>query len=471
MESTEVAPGRRVLIVEDDCDVSEFYAFLLQRAGYVIATAPDGRIGLQRLVEFRPDVVVCDVMMPEMDGLEFLRRLPSTVSPPPPVVSNSGFDSCEKHAMAQGAFMFLQKPVDANDLGRRRRHCHPSRADGQEHGRAAAGARSRSARARGERRCRLHGAHRRRPLVDPAQPRRARGLGPLVLRLRDRVRQPLRRRNGARAGRLRRSDVRARHVDRARPHLLRRGRQLRLVAVAQRRAAEPVILQPSGGARRLPLLRRHPADHARRRRRREPLSHGPRDARVRRREHADPGAHRARAVAAAGPALRPPGERRAPLLGARAVRTRDPARDHRRRAAARQSQRRRRRAGDRGARQDGCGCRRRLDRRPVRADSRAALRHRPIRANVAGAVRPLDPSARRRRNGGARAARRPRLRACRRGRDRVAPGRAGRVDAVGERARAAGRRGARAGPHARRRRRRARRATRRRRAERSAFGA
>ena len=63
-----------MLVAEDDRSVRELIAEVLIDAGYSVATASDGRIALSTCEEFRPDVVVLDLMMPTMDGLPFLRE-------------------------------------------------------------------------------------------------------------------------------------------------------------------------------------------------------------------------------------------------------------------------------------------------------------------------------------------------------------------------------------------------------------
>jgi CheY-like chemotaxis protein len=62
-----------VLLVDDDADGREVIAQYLTRAGYLVQPAPNGRSALMSLVADVPDVVILDLMMPEMNGVEFLR--------------------------------------------------------------------------------------------------------------------------------------------------------------------------------------------------------------------------------------------------------------------------------------------------------------------------------------------------------------------------------------------------------------
>ena len=83
--------GPLVLIVDDSAAIMDAYHFVLVQAGYRVATAPDGAVGLQLAKELRPSIVILDMGMPKVDGLEFLERLPREVSAPlPPVIVNSG---------------------------------------------------------------------------------------------------------------------------------------------------------------------------------------------------------------------------------------------------------------------------------------------------------------------------------------------------------------------------------------------
>ena len=63
--------GRRVLVVDDDLSIQGFLAEALADEGYGVRTAANGREALAILREWRPDLILLDLMMPEMDGWEF----------------------------------------------------------------------------------------------------------------------------------------------------------------------------------------------------------------------------------------------------------------------------------------------------------------------------------------------------------------------------------------------------------------
>lgn len=71
---TDAIP-RPVLLVEDDVDLRESLALLLQEEGYGVVQAPNGRQALAQLERTRPFVILLDLMMPEMDGMQFLAAL------------------------------------------------------------------------------------------------------------------------------------------------------------------------------------------------------------------------------------------------------------------------------------------------------------------------------------------------------------------------------------------------------------
>ena len=106
-----------VLIVDDCEDLQETLQMILTDEGFEAAGALDGQRGLQLVRDLHPDVVLLDMMMPEMDGLEFLSRLRSEASRPP-VVANSGFDAYRDESLRRGAVAFLRKPLSMETLVR-----------------------------------------------------------------------------------------------------------------------------------------------------------------------------------------------------------------------------------------------------------------------------------------------------------------------------------------------------------------
>jgi DNA-binding response OmpR family regulator len=65
----------KVAIVEDDMAISQMYRLKFETEGYEVQTADNGRLGLELVEEFKPDIILLDLMMPEMTGDEMLREL------------------------------------------------------------------------------------------------------------------------------------------------------------------------------------------------------------------------------------------------------------------------------------------------------------------------------------------------------------------------------------------------------------
>jgi signal transduction histidine kinase len=106
-----------ILIVDDSEEVREFFAAALEPNGYHVDTAASGEQALRNIKSGRPDVVLLDVMMPGMSGLELLHKLRSDLAPPvPTVILCSGGDMTQEEARHRGAFHFLRKPVHIPEL-------------------------------------------------------------------------------------------------------------------------------------------------------------------------------------------------------------------------------------------------------------------------------------------------------------------------------------------------------------------
>lgn len=113
--SASAHPSLYVLLVEDDNDLREALSDALVESGHRVATAVDGNDGLRQLREARPDVVVLDLMMPNLDGWQFRvaqRKDPMLATIPVVAISASGSPT----AAAVDADLFLRKPIEADVL-------------------------------------------------------------------------------------------------------------------------------------------------------------------------------------------------------------------------------------------------------------------------------------------------------------------------------------------------------------------
>lgn len=112
-------PGRRVLLVEDDLRIRRVLAIALRDEGYRVAQADTGEAALEQHSETPADVVVLDLMLPDIDGFEVCRRLRRTSDVPVIVVSARGDSHDIVAGLEAGADDYMTKPVVAKELSAR----------------------------------------------------------------------------------------------------------------------------------------------------------------------------------------------------------------------------------------------------------------------------------------------------------------------------------------------------------------
>lgn len=95
------------MIIEDNKDIQEIYRHSFEKAGYEVILKDNGLDGLNEVAEKLPDVILLDLMMPKMDGFEFLRTLKKTTSVDFPVIVCSNISDAEVN----------QKVLDAGAIG------------------------------------------------------------------------------------------------------------------------------------------------------------------------------------------------------------------------------------------------------------------------------------------------------------------------------------------------------------------
>ncbi len=108
--------AEKILIVEDDRHIVTLVRYVLEREGYQVQVARDGVEGLEVAREFHPDLVVLDLNMPRMDGVEMCRRLKAEQNPLVIFLTVH----TEREAMARGyragADDYMVKPFELEDL-------------------------------------------------------------------------------------------------------------------------------------------------------------------------------------------------------------------------------------------------------------------------------------------------------------------------------------------------------------------
>ncbi|HEY8843769.1 MAG TPA: response regulator transcription factor [Gaiellaceae bacterium] len=109
-------PAVSVLVVDDDADVRALVSTLLGRAGYLVAEASDGRAALKALYGQRPDLVVLDVNMPDLDGWATLERIRELSDVPVVMLSARGEELEKVRALRAGADDYVTKPFGRQEL-------------------------------------------------------------------------------------------------------------------------------------------------------------------------------------------------------------------------------------------------------------------------------------------------------------------------------------------------------------------
>lgn len=106
---------KKILIIEDNPDVRENLAEILALGGYETEVAENGKTGVEKAIEARPDLILCDIMMPELDGygvLHILSRQPSTADIPFIFLTAKAEKEDFRRGMSLGADDYITKPFD-----------------------------------------------------------------------------------------------------------------------------------------------------------------------------------------------------------------------------------------------------------------------------------------------------------------------------------------------------------------------
>lgn len=105
----------KIFIVEDNADIREIYRLVFELAGFTVEASENGLDAISRLPEVRPDIILLDIMLPEMDGFEVLKAIKQNISDtglqntPIVVWSNLSQEEDIQKAMSLGASYYLRK--------------------------------------------------------------------------------------------------------------------------------------------------------------------------------------------------------------------------------------------------------------------------------------------------------------------------------------------------------------------------
>ena len=132
-------PGERILIVEDEGSLADSVRYNLEREGYVVTVAEDGRQALERFRAESPALVILDLMLPEVSGLDLCRTIRSESDVPIIMVTAKDSEADKVAGLELGADDYVTKPFSVRELlSRVRALLRVARAMARRHGRGRA---------------------------------------------------------------------------------------------------------------------------------------------------------------------------------------------------------------------------------------------------------------------------------------------------------------------------------------------
>lgn len=120
-ENSQESPDRLIMIVEDEPEMAELFAEMMRLEGYRVRKVFGTAAAIDAIAQERPHVVLLDVMMPDLSGLEvvrYMRRDPELEAVPVIIVSGRGAPQDIRAGMEAGASVYLVKPVGYADMQR-----------------------------------------------------------------------------------------------------------------------------------------------------------------------------------------------------------------------------------------------------------------------------------------------------------------------------------------------------------------
>ena len=108
--------NEKILVVDDDTNICELLRLYLTKEGYQVTTANDGEEGLEKFNQIKPDMVLLDVMMPGLDGLEVCRRIRAAGNTPVMMLTAKGETFDKVLGLELGADDYMVKPFDTKEV-------------------------------------------------------------------------------------------------------------------------------------------------------------------------------------------------------------------------------------------------------------------------------------------------------------------------------------------------------------------
>ena len=106
----------KILVIDDERSIRNILLEILEYEKFIVDTAPDGIEGLKLVNATKYDVILCDIKMPKMDGIEVLENMMKITDSPVIMISGHGTIETAVEAIKKGAYDFIAKPLDLNRL-------------------------------------------------------------------------------------------------------------------------------------------------------------------------------------------------------------------------------------------------------------------------------------------------------------------------------------------------------------------
>jgi two-component system alkaline phosphatase synthesis response regulator PhoP len=119
---SQISKGHTILLIDDEPDIIEFLSYNLKKEGYKVFTATNGEEGVKMVQQLNPSLILLDVMMPKMDGIEACQIIRKDLNITQPIIAfltSRAEDYSQIAGFEAGADDYITKPFDPLELERR----------------------------------------------------------------------------------------------------------------------------------------------------------------------------------------------------------------------------------------------------------------------------------------------------------------------------------------------------------------